>query len=384
MHVDIPAEMHISTSRELYTPVYGFSISRMLSITSYAASAKRKDANVALATEGEMQKLWPLLFTILIGVSIIAFAHESVAQSRDAPSAKKATRLITLGTAAGPFPRPDRAQSSNLLTVNGTHYVIDAGDGVARRLAEAGIELRDIGTIFITHHHDDHTAGLGALMSVAWARQRTKPINVYGPPRTQELVKAAVQYFTISAEIRIADGGRTVPVAQVFLGHDVGTGVIYQDANIKVTAVENTHFAFHKGPAAGKHKSYSYRFETPDRVIVFTGDTGPSDAVTELAKGADLLVTETVSFEDRKQRMIRDGSWQAMTPAEQTGIMRQATQGHLTLEDVGQMATRAGVKTVVLSHLTQRAGTDDYTPWVEEVKKHFSGQVLVAKDLMEL
>jgi len=116
---------------------------------------------------------------------------------------------------------------------------------------------------------------------------------------------------------------------------------------------------------------------------VFTGDTGPSDAVTELAKGADLLVTETVSFEDRKQRMIRDGSWQAMTPAEQTGIMRQATQGHLTLVDIGQMATRAGVKTVVLSHLTQRAGTDDYTSWVEEVKKHFSGQVLVAKDLME-
>jgi hypothetical protein len=78
-----------------------------------------------------------------------------------------------------------------------------------------------------------------------------------------------VQYFAISAEIRIADGGRTVPIAQVFFGHDVGTEVIYQDANIKVTAVENSHFAFHKGLAAGKHKSYSYRFETAGRVIVF-------------------------------------------------------------------------------------------------------------------
>ena len=57
---------------------------------------------------------------------------------------------------------------------------------------------------------------------------------------------AAVQYFTISAEIRIADGGRTVPIAQVFFGHDVGTGMIYQDANIKVTAVENSHFSFIK------------------------------------------------------------------------------------------------------------------------------------------
>ena len=248
-----------------------------------------------------MQKLSSLLFTTLISISIVALAHESMAQTEGAPPPKTGTRLITLGTAGGPSLRADRAQSSNLLTVNGTHYVIDAGDRVASRIAQAGINVRDIGTIFLTHHHDDHTAGLGTLMSWRGINQRTKPINVYGPPRTAELVKAAVQYFTISAEIRIADGGKTIPIAQVFFGHDVGTGVIYQDANVKVTAVENSHFAFHKGPAAGKHKSYSYRFETPDRVIVFTGDTGPSDAVTELAKGADLLVTETSSFEDRKQ-----------------------------------------------------------------------------------
>jgi ribonuclease BN (tRNA processing enzyme) len=295
---------------------------------------------------------------------------------------KKNSSLRTLGT-AGPVPRRGRAQSSNLLTVNGTHYVVDAGDGVTRRIAQAGIEIRDIGIIFITHHHDDHTAGLGTLMSAAWDRQRTKPIHVYGPPKTEELVKAALQYFAISAEIRIADGGRTVPIAQVFVGYDVGTGVIYQDANIRVTAVENSHFSFHTGPAAGKHKSYSYRFETPDRIIVFTGDTGHSNAVTELAKEADVLVTETCSCEDRKQGMINDGRWQAMTPAEQEGIMRQATQGHMTLDLVGKLAASANVKTVVLSHLTQRFGSNDYTPWAEQVKKNFSGQVIVAEDLME-
>jgi ribonuclease BN (tRNA processing enzyme) len=55
----------------------------------------------------------------------------------------------------------------------------------------------------------------------------------------------------------------------------------------------------------------------------------------------------------------------------------------MTLDDIGNMATCANVKTMVLLHLTQRVGTDDYTPWAEEVKKHFSGQVLVAQDLME-
>src|SRR5262245_2999269 len=295
---------------------------------------------------------------------------------------KTGTRLITLGTAAGPPPRAHQAQPSNLLTVNGVHYVIDAGDGVARRIAKAGVIVRDIGTIFITHHHDDHTAGLGTLMSVAWDNQRTSPINVYGPPPTEALVKAAVQYYGISAESRIADGGRSIPVAQIFKGHDVGTGSMYQDANSKVSAVENSHYDFHQGPAAGKHKSYSYRFETPDRVIVFTGDTGASEAVTDLAKNADLLVTDTTLFEERMKMYIASGQWQAMTPVEQERLTRQATQGHMTLEDIGKTAARANVKTVVLSHYVARAD-GNYMPWVLEVKKYFAGQVVVARDLME-
>ena len=293
-----------------------------------------------------------------------ALSRMTRAQTAPAQS-KTGTRLITLGTAAGPGPRAHQAQSSNLLTVNGAQYVIDTGDGVARRIAKAGINVRDIGTIFITHHHDDHTAGLGTLMSVAWDNQRTSPINVYGPPPTEALVRAAVQYYGISAEIRIADGGRSIPVAQIFNGHDVGTGLIYQDTNIKVSAIQNSHFDFHKGPASGKHKSYSYRFETPDRVVVFTGDTGASDALTELARNADLLVTETSSFEERMNIMIASRQRQAMSPAEQEGITRQATQGHMTLEIIGKMAARANVKTVVLSHLTPRAD-GNYIPWVAE------------------
>jgi ribonuclease BN (tRNA processing enzyme) len=295
---------------------------------------------------------------------------------------KTGTRVITLGTVAGPLPKAHRAQASNLLIVNGAIYVVDVGDGAARRIAKARIDLQDIGTIFLTHFHDDHTAGLGTLMSVAWDSQRTQPIDVYGPPRTEDLVKAAVQYFSISAEIRIADGGRSVPIAQVFFGHDVRPGMIYQDANVKVTAAETTHFEFHTGPAAGKHKSYAYRFETPDRVVVFTGDTGLNDALTNLAKDADLLVSEANSAEERMQLLISSGQWQAMTPGEQSGIKRQMTQGHLSTEDVGKMAAQARVKTVVLTHLTSKPD-NDYMSWVDEVKRHFSGQVLIAKDLME-
>jgi ribonuclease BN (tRNA processing enzyme) len=296
---------------------------------------------------------------------------------------KAPSSLIILGTAAGPSLTPGRAQTSHLLTVNGTYYVVDSGDGVARRMARAGADVRKVGIIFLTHHHDDHTAGLGTLMSLAWDGQRTEPINVYGPPRTSELVDALVGYCSISADIRIADGGRTVPLDKVFFGHDVGIGEIYQDDNIRVSATENTHFSFHQGDAAGRYKSYSYRFETPDRVIAFTGDTGFSPAVTALVRDADILVTETSSCDERRNMMIKDGRWQAMSAAEQEGIMRQATMGHMDLENIGMLATQAGVGKVVLSHLSRRVDTADYESWAEEVRKHFSGDVVVAEDLME-
>lgn len=327
-----------------------------------------------------MRKLSSLIITA--SISLIVLVHESMAQTNDAPP-MTGTRLITLGTLAGPNPQAHQAQSSNLLIVNGIMYVIDAGDGVVRRLAKAGVNIRDIGTIFLTHLHDDHTSGLGTLMSVAWDQNRSEPINVYGPPRTEELVGAAIQYFTISADIRIADGGRSIPLAEMFFGHDVGTGVVYEDANIKVTAIENSHFDFHNvALEASKPRSYSYRFETPDRVIVFTGDTGPSDALTELAQSADLLVTETASFQDRMERMMSSGRWQVMSPEQRAGIQMQATRGHMTPEVIGRTATNANVKTVVLTHLTYRSD-GDYTARAEEVKRFFSGLVLVAKDLME-
>ena len=89
-----------------------------------------------------------------------------VAQSGP-PSAEKGTKLITLGTAGGPLPRKDRAQSSNLLVVNGTLYLIDAGGSVTHRIVQSGYDFRKVGKIFITHPHSDHTAGLATCWSAS-------------------------------------------------------------------------------------------------------------------------------------------------------------------------------------------------------------------------
>jgi ribonuclease BN (tRNA processing enzyme) len=313
-----------------------------------------------------------------IAIGLAALPGPTFAQTADKPTG---TQLITLGTRGGPLPSKFRAQSSNLLVVNGTLYLIDAGDGTTRRIVQAGHDFRKVGKIFITHPHSDHTAGLATLLVSAWEYQRREPIDIYGGG-VEALVKGAIAYLTPNAEIRWAEG-KKASMADLFHGHDVGAGLVYQDANVKVTAVENTHFNFPPGsPPDGKYKSFSYRFETPGRVVVFTGDTGPSDALTGLAKGADVLVTEVTEVEEVIEVLKRSGTWQVRTPDEQAGWIRHMKEEHVTPEDIGKMATKAGVKSVVLTHLSPTVDPeDDYKRYADGVKKVYSGPVAVARDL---
>src|SRR5260370_23452812 len=207
----------------------------------------------ALLRVGKMQKLSSFLFTTLISMSIVALGGESRAQNSGGTlPPKTGTRLITLGTRGGPIPMVGRAQSSNILVVNNAFYIVDAGEGVTRRLTRAGIAIRDIDNIFITHSHSDHTGGLGGLLSTEYDYNRTKPVNTYRPPRTDPSTTALEPLLTVSADIRISEGMRMVPAAKIFFGHDAGIGVIYHDANVKVTAAENSHFNFPpRSPAYG-------------------------------------------------------------------------------------------------------------------------------------
>jgi ribonuclease BN (tRNA processing enzyme) len=311
------------------------------------------------------------------------FARIATAQQREV--APKGTRVVTLGTRSGPTADLSRAQSSNVLITNGIAYVIDAGDGVSRRLIRLGVNFRDIANIFITHPHSDHTAGLGALMM--WLYDRGNPsrvVGIYGPPGTAASAQALLQFVNINAEIRISDGTKSIPATKLFSSKDVDEGLVFQDANVKVTAVENTHFHFPPAsPGYGKYRSYAYRFDAADRSVVFTGDTGPSDAIAGLAKGADLLISEVTNPVDEfTAEQIKAGLWQRMTSEEQKNSIRHHVEEHLLPEDLGKMASRANVKTVVMTHV-QPSPNNDYSRYIEEVKKHYSGQVLVAKDLME-
>jgi ribonuclease BN (tRNA processing enzyme) len=319
----------------------------------------------------------------MLVAATLFFADSALSQAASPKPSASGTVLITLGTRGGPLPTRGRTQSANLLVVNKALYLIDAGDGVTRRIVKSGYDFRQVGHVFITHAHSDHSAGLATLLVSQWEYQRREPTEIYGSG-AEALVKGAIAYLTPNAEIRWAEGKRT-RMTDVFRGHDVAPGAVYQDANVRVIAVENTHFNFAPdSPGYGKYRSYSYRFETPGRVVVFTGDTGPSEALTQLAKDADVLVSEVTVVEDVMELMKRNGAWQAKTLSEQVAWIRHMHEEHVSPEQVGRMATAAGVKMLVLTHLSPSVDRrDDYQRYAAEARKFFPGQVAVARDLMQ-
>lgn len=292
-------------------------------------------------------------------------------------SAHAQTRVITLGTQGGPMPSATRAQPATALVVRDRVYLIDAGNGVSQQLVKAGLDHRRVGQIFITHNHDDHNADWGTLMGQQWATGRRQPTHVHGPAGTESMLKGFLEYFAPNARIRQADSKGMAPPGQLFQAHDYkGSGEVYRDDLITVTAAENCHFGKDGAGASGLDHSYSLRIQTPDKVIVFSGDTGSCAAVLALARDADLLVHEVIDLD------LTDKALSAvMPPAVAQGLMRHMRDEHTTAEDVGRLAKAAGVKQLVLNHIIPGKDEPD-SVYLDPIRKHYSGPATVARDLM--
>jgi ribonuclease BN (tRNA processing enzyme) len=279
------------------------------------------------------------------------------------------TRLILLGTGGGPRPRTASSASAQVVLVNDEAYVVDCGNGVARQLVFAGVPLPRLRHIFLTHHHSDHNADYGNLISLAWAAGLQSRIDTWGPP---PLEKMTAQFFQMNAsdiEARIADESR-VPLAPLVHVHEVSeAGAVTQNDQVKVTAAIVNHPPF--------VLAFAYRFDTADRSIVISGDTARSDNLVKLARGADVLVHSAVYF-PAVDRLI------ARVP-NATTLKQTIIRGQTSAEDAGRVAQAAGVKTLVLSHLIPADDpmvTDQM--WLDAARKHFEGTVIVGKDLLEV
>ena len=302
------------------------------------------------------------------------------------------TELLMLGTAGGPPLRKNRSEPATLLIVDGRPYLIDCGTGTIRRLVEAGIPSETIGTIFFTHLHPDHDIGLADVMANDYFRldlaSDARKINIYGPPDTSEMVEAAFHYISIPFEVFAAEKPGFQPgrpnhgLTSPFVAHEINSeGVVYRDDKIQVTAAENSHYALMPAEFRAHFKSYSYRIQTPHGVVVFTGDTGPSDAALKLAMGADVLVSEVEEGSDELRhfvdQMAAQNHW---PPARKQEFAAHMEKEHLTEDSLGELASKAQVKSVLFYHYDPQNKAEQESR-VTGVKKYFHGQVLAPEDL---
>ena len=286
-----------------------------------------------------------------------------------ARQAASKTRLILLGTGGGPRPRANRTASSQVIVVNGAAYVVDCGDGVARQLAAARIPLPTIRHIFITHQHSDHNLDYGNLILLAWAVGLETRLDTWGPPPLEKMTRLFLELNEYDINIRIKDESYP-PLAPLVHPHEVtGAGVVFNEGPVKVSATLVPH------PIV--EPALAYRFDTPDRSIVISGDTAPSDNLIQLAKGADVLVHEAMHLAG-VDRLV------AGVP-NHPGLRQHLLASHTAVEDVGRVAQEAGVRLLVLSHLVPAddpAITDEM--WIAGARVHFRGRVIVGKDLLEV
>lgn len=352
--------------------------------------------------------------TALFGASLCTNGAMAAGPNSDVPVVNSNATVATsstitlLGTMGGPplDIHSKRAENSTLLTVGKRQYLIDAGTGVTRRLMEYGLPPHKIHQIFITHNHFDHTAGLTSLLAESWFngwfyhdtlymdKSSLKPFTtIYGPPDTKTVFEGIMQYMSVSARIFNTDdtgAGTIKSLDKVFDVHTVEAHekpvTFYDDGTVKVTAVENTHYGIPTPESLREtgDLSYAYRFDTPAGGIVFTGDTGPSECVTNLAKGADVLVSEVLDFDLLMDpKASSEGGGVSKAPNVER-IRNHMLTEHLSPEEVGKMAQKAGVKTVLLYHIVPGDAPLEYARnFAAGVKKYFRGTVIVGHDFSQ-
>jgi len=282
----------------------------------------------------------------------------------------KSTRIVLLGTKGGPrVGEAGRSNPATLLLINDVPYLIDCGYGVTKQLITAGVALNRLRYIFITHHHSDHNLEFGPLIYNTWITGLPAQIDAYGPPGLTKMAEQFFDYQKFDIDVRIVDEGRTDP-RQLVTTHELSKpGVFLTNPDVKVSMCVVRHPPI--------KDAYAYRFDAKDRSVVISGDTAYAPELAEFAKGADVLVHEVMYLPGIEALLKR------LPNAKR--LREHLMAAHTLPEDVGKIAAQAGVKTLVLTHFVpgdDPSITDEQ--WSADVRKHFKGEIVVGRDLMEI
>jgi len=266
-----------------------------------------------------------------------------------------------LGTGT-PVADPDRSGPSVAIVVDDRVYVVDAGPGVVRRAAAAArtmpeLAVKNLKIVFFTHLHSDHTLGYPDLIFSPAVLHRRAPLVAYGPHGIQEMTTHLLAAWKKDVDIRVNGLEHGDADAYAVDVHEISPGVVYRDDRVTVRAFPVKHGSW--------DEAFGYRFETPDRRIVISGDTAPCDEVARACDGCDVLVHEVYS---------RAG-FDRLEPADK----RYHAAFHTSAPELARIATAARPRTLVLYHQLFFGAAEGSL--VEEVHAGYGGEVVSAHDL---
>ena len=305
-----------------------------------------------------------------VTVAVALVTTGTVDRHENQSAAQTGTQVVLLGTGTPPAD-PDRSGPATAIVVNGTPYLVDVGAGVVRRAKSAVVEKGvaalepvNLRVVFVTHLHSDHTVGYPDLLLTPWVLGRRVPLEVYGPSGITAMTTHLLEAYRADFETRMKDRhlyARADPQGHAVNAHEVRAGVVYKDANVTVTAYPTKHTM----------ESYGYRFDTPDRSIVISGDTNPTQATIDACRGCDVLVHEVLTQE-----------WLGKRP----DFQQYASQFHTTTPQLIELATKAKPGLLILYHasLSIRPVVDSERSTVATVLREMSpyaGRLVVGRDL---
>jgi len=318
----------------------------------------------------------PALFVASNSASQIPASSNTDRDVQAALANASGTKLVMLGTGAGPNPRvPGRTRhmTSHVMVSNGAAYVLDCGLGVTNQFARTGIPFAAVRSIGITHHHPDHNIEYGPFILIGWVQGLPSALRTFGPPPLKQMTEGFLSAYKATIEFWVQDL-KVKPLVSPEVNEVSTGGTVLRDEHVKISAAIVQH------PPV--RPALAYRFDFKDRSIVFSGDTAPVAAVTQLAKGADILVHEAM-YVPALEQYIRDRIAKG-SPIRFADYVAHMKVDHSPVEDVGRIAQAAGVRTLVLSHLTPGIDVITDDAWRESASRHFKGEIVVARDLMVL
>ncbi len=281
----------------------------------------------------------------MLGVTVLGTGSPMVSATRAGPAA-----LITYQR------RPDSAAH---------HYLVDAGRWVSLRLEQAGIPWPHLDAVLFTHHHMDHNVGWSDLLMSGWQMGRAKPWRVFGPPFTSTFCAATYDAFSYDRQHRPvlqSDEGGRQDVTEIN-----GAGPVFDEDGLRVTAAVVPH-----GDCV---PSFAFRFDAPDRSIVISGDCSPSEALVELAAGADVLVHEIEHRASTRAQLEAFG----LPEADQERVFAVMAEWHTDESQLGAIAQAAGVGKLMLTHYIPDAF--DPAALAAAISSTYTGDLVLSDDL---